>query len=237
MHRKDKCPAFCSQGSHSFMECDSQNQGGSGDRNAKHMSQKVRMGKQVAITRPSVLWDGLQQNQHRFFTPLRAVGLGQTLSCGLLGKITGNKPMAARTTPCTELIQEKPNKKSQRHHSANLHFQRNSCISRKSSSLFCVPQVSGSSCQHTDTGTFPSGGDVSAPSHSCQHRDTGTSLISCVKRKPLLDALLFPCPQAPKDVQHPEAHAERHSEMFSALRVVFHSLLSTAGGKVSTRRN
>lgn len=216
MHRKDKCPAFCSQGSHSFMECDSQNQGGSGDRNAKHMSQKVRMGKQVAITRPSVLWDGLQQNQHRFFTPLRAVGLGQTLSCGLLGKITGNKPMAARTTPCTELIQEKPNKKSQRHHSANLHFQRNSCISRKSSSLFCVPQVSGSSCQHTDT---------------------GTSLISCVKRKPLLDALLFPCPQAPKDVQHPEAHAEPHSEMFSALRVVFHSLLSTAGGKVSTRRN
>lgn len=183
MHRKDKCPALCSQGSHSFMECDSQNQGGSGDRNAKHMSQKVRMGRQVAIMRPSVLWDGLWQNQHRFFTPLRAVGLGQTLSCGLLGKISGNKPMAACTTPCTELIQEKPNKKSQRHFSANLHFQRNSCISRKSSSLFCVPQVSGSSCQHTDTGTFCSGGDVSAPSHSCQHRDTGTFLISCVKKK------------------------------------------------------
>lgn len=146
------------------------------------MSQKVRMGKQVAIVRPSVLWDGLWQNQHRSFTPLRVVGLGQTLSCDLLGKISGNKPAAACTTPCTELIQEKPNKKSQRHHSANLHFQGNSCISRKSSSLFCVPQVSGSSCQHTDTGTFLSGGDVSAPSHSCQYRDKGTFLISWVKR-------------------------------------------------------
>lgn len=113
------------------------------------------------------------------------LGWGKHFSCGLLGKISGNKPMAACTTPCTELIQEKPNKKSQRHHSANLHFQRNSWISRKSSSLFCVPQVGGSSCQHTDmqTGTFLSGGDVSALSHSCQHRDTGTFLISYVKRK------------------------------------------------------
>lgn len=30
------------------------------------MSQKVRMGKQVAIMGPSVLWDGLRQNQHPF---------------------------------------------------------------------------------------------------------------------------------------------------------------------------
>lgn len=159
---------------------------------------------------------------------------GKHFNCGLLGKRSEKIPVAACTTPCTELIQEKPNKKSQRHHSAKLDFQRNSCISRKSS-LFCVPQVGGSSCQHTD---IPQWGrcvcSLTLPPAQ-GHRDTPDFLRE--KETSLLDALLFPCPLAPKDVQHPEAHPESHSEMFSALRVVFHSILSAAGGKISTRRN
>lgn len=131
------------------------------------------------------------------------LGWGEHFSCGQLGKIGGNKPMAACTTPRTELIQEKPNKKSQRHRSANLHFQRNSCISRKSSSLFCVPQVGGSSCQHTDVGTgiFLSGRDVSAPSHSCQHRRI--PIFLCEKETSLLDASLPKMSSTLRPIQRP----------------------------------
>ena len=48
-----KCYALRSLGSHDFMKCDSPNQGGWRNPNAKHMSQKDTMGKQTAITRPS----------------------------------------------------------------------------------------------------------------------------------------------------------------------------------------
>lgn len=65
------------------------------------------------------------------------LGWGKHFSCGQLGKISGNKPMAACTAPCTELIQEKPNKKSQRHHSANLHFQRKQLHQQEIISLLC----------------------------------------------------------------------------------------------------
>lgn len=167
------------------------------------------------------------------------LGWGKHFSCGQLGKISGNKPMAACTTPCTELIQEKPNKKSQRHHSANLHFQRKQLHQQEIISLLCpsggwelmpahrhgdrdIPQWGRCVCSFT---LLPAQG----------HRDI--PIFLCEKEMSLLDALPFPCPQAPKDVQRPEAHPESRLKMFSPPRVVFHSLLSAAGGKISTRRN